>query len=290
VFGMGTGVSLPLWPSPAHLIQTYIYSFPLRKIYKKIVFEGREDDKMFHAKTKLNILREMVDIIYTVVPEAKFDVDEEGIHIKAVDPSRIAMISLDLEKSAFSEYDSDEGSFGVDLEKMKDVLKLGSLDTDVTLDQDNEENLFILKVGNITRKMPLIDDSNMTDPKVPNLDLPSKVVAPVVEIKKGLSAAKSIGDNIILKIDENGFDLSSKSEGADQASLHLGKDDLIELDAGKSARSTYPLEYFSKIISPIKSPNVEIKIGTDYPLNLSFKIASGNGDVKYLLAPRVENY
>ncbi len=245
---------------------------------------------MFHAKTKLNVLREMVDIIFTVVPEAKFEVDSEGIHIKAVDPSRIAMISLDLKRTAFQEFDAEETSFGVDLEKMKDMLKLGALDTDVTLDQDEEENLFVIKVGNITRKMPLIDDSNMSDPKVPSLSLPTKVVAPVIEIKKGVSAAKSIGDNIVLMVDENGFELMSKSEGADQASLHLGKDSLIELDASETARSTFPLDYFSKIISTIKTPNVTLRLGSDYPLDLSFEIASGNGNVKYLLAPRVENY
>ncbi len=245
---------------------------------------------MFHAKTKLNVLREMVDIIFTLVPEAKFDIDGEGIHIKAVDPSRIAMISLDLNKSAFQEYDADGTSFGVDLEKMKDVLKLGSLDADVVLDQDEEANLFVIKVGNITRKMPLIDDSSMTEPKVPNLDLPARAIAPVVEIKKGVSAAKSIGDNIILMIDENGFDLTSKSESADEASLHLGKEDLVELDVKEPGRSTYPLDYFSKIVSTIRSPNVSIRIGSDYPLDLAFEIASGNGSVKYLLAPRVENY
>ena len=245
---------------------------------------------MFHAKTKLNVLREMVDIIFTVVPEAKFEVDSEGIHIKAVDPSRIAMIALDLNKSAFQEFDASETSFGVDLEKMKDMLKLGSLDTEVILDQDEEANLFVIKVGNITRRMPLIDDSSMSDPKVPSLTLPTSVVAPVIEIKKGVSAAKSIGDNIVLIVDENGFELMSKSEGADQASLHLGKDHLVELEASETARSTFPLDYFSKIISTIKVPNVRMKLGSDFPLDLSFDIASGNGEVKYLLAPRVENY
>ena len=245
---------------------------------------------MFHAKTKLNVLREMVDIIYTLVPEARFEVDKKGIHIKAVDPSRIALIALDLDTSAFQEFDADGGSFGVDLEKMKEMLKLGALNSDAVLDQDEEKGLLVMKVENITRRMPLIDDSNISDPKIPNLDLPAKAIVPVVEIKKGVSAAKYVGDNIILKIDENGFELMSKAEGADQVSLHLTKEMLIDLEVKEPARSTYPLDYFSKIISTIKSANVTIRLGTDYPLDMRFEIASGNGDVKYLLAPRVENY
>lgn len=245
---------------------------------------------MFHAKTKLNVLREMVDIVHTIVPEARFEVDKKGIHIKAVDPSRIALISLDLDTSAFQEYDADGGSFGVDLEKMKEMLKQGALNSDAVLDQDEEKGLLVLKVGNITRKMPLIDDSSINDPKIPNLDLPTRAIVPVVEVKKGVSAAKYIGDNIILRIDENGFNLMSKAEGADQVSMHLPKEMLIDLEVKDPAQSTYPLDYFSKIISTIKGANVTIKLGSDYPLDMSFEIASGNGDVKYLLAPRVENY
>jgi proliferating cell nuclear antigen len=37
------------------------------------------------------------------------------------------------------------------------------------------------------------------------------------------------------------------------------------------------------------APEVTMYIGTDYPINLEFSIAEGNGQVKYLLAPRIES-
>ncbi len=245
---------------------------------------------MLHAKVKLSILKEIVDTASILVPEAKFNIDESGLMTKAVDPSRIAMVSIEVQKDAFEEFEAKESTLGIDLEKLKETLKLGSSEDVLILDWDKDANTIVLKVGNLTRKMPLIDAGGMPDPKMPELDLPAKVTLPVEEIKKGVAAAKSISDNISLKISEDGFDLSSKAEGADQANLHLPKDALIDMDINESARSTYPLEQFSKMINAIKSPNVTIRLGTDYPLDIIFEMANGMGKGRYLLAPRVENY
>lgn len=248
---------------------------------------------MFHAKVKLNILKEIVDTALILVPEAKFTINENGMATKAVDPSRIAMVSIEIGKEAFEEYEAKENTLGVDLEKLKETLKLGSSDENVTLDWDKDANVLVLKIGNLTRKMPLIDSEGMSVPKMPALDLPAKVTVSVEEIKKGVAAAKSISDNISIKISEDGFDLSSKSEGADQANLHLPKDAMIDLDikeGEEAARSTYPLEQFSKMIGAVKSPNITIRLGTDYPLDIIFDMAGGTGKGRYLLAPRVENY
>ncbi len=245
---------------------------------------------MLHAKVKLNILKEIVDTASILVPEAKFNIEDNGLMTKAVDPSRIAMVSIEVRKEAFEEFEAKESMLGIDLEKLKETLKLGSSEDVLILDWDKDANTLVLKVGNLTRKMPLIDAGGMPDPKMPELDLPAKVTLPVEEIKKGVAAAKSISDNISLKISEDGFDLSSKAEGADQANLHLPKDALIDIEIRESARSTYPLEQFSKMINAIKSPNVTIRLGTDYPLDIIFEMANGMGNGRYLLAPRVENY
>ena len=245
---------------------------------------------MFHAKIKLSIMKEIVDVISILVPEAKFVADESGLHTKAVDPSRVGMVAVDLNKEAFEEYEASEAELGIDLDKLKETLKLGASEDSIIVDWDKEENVLVIKIGNITRRMPLIETSGMPDTKIPQLNLSSKAAVPLDELKKGVTAAKSISESISLKISEEGFDLSSKSEGADQANLHLPKDALLELEVQEAARSTYTLKQFSDMIGAIKSPNVTIRLGTDYPLDISFDLAGGMGKGEYLLAPRVENY
>ena len=245
---------------------------------------------MFHAKLKLSIMKETVDVISILVPEAKFIADESGLHTKAVDPARVAMVAVDLNKEAFEEYEADDVELGIDLDKLKETLKLGSSDDSIIMDMDDKENVLVIKIGNITRRMPLIDASGMPDTKMPKLNLSTKATIPIDELKKGVAAAKNISESFSIKISEEGFDLSSKSEGADQANLHLPKDALLELEVQESARSTYTLKQFSDMIGAIKSPNVTIRLGTDYPLDISFDLAGGMGKGRYLLAPRVENY
>ncbi len=243
---------------------------------------------MFHAKLKLSIMKEVVDVTSILVPEAKFTADASGIHTKAVDPSRVAMVTIDLGKEAFEEYEASEVEMGIDLDKLKETIKLGSSDDIITVDLDSEANLLVIKIGNVTRKMALIDASSMIDPKVPELDLPARITLPISEIKKGVTAAKSISESISLKITEDGFELSSRSEGADQAKLHLPKDALVDMDVKEKAQSTYTLKQFSDMINAIKSPNITIRLGTDYPLDIIFDIAGGMGKGRYLLAPRVD--
>jgi proliferating cell nuclear antigen len=245
---------------------------------------------MFHAKLKLSVMKEVVDLISILVPEAKFVADESGLHTKAVDPSRVSMVSIDLDKDAFEEYEASDAELGIDLEKMRETLKLGSSDESIIMDWDKDANVLVIKIGNITRKMPLIETSGMVDAKIPQLDLKSKAVVPLDELKKGVAAAKNISESITLKMSEEGFDLSSKSEDSNLANLHLPKDALIEFEVKENARSSYTLKNFSDMISAIKSPNVTIYLGNDYPLHMTFDIAGGKGKGAYLLAPRVENY
>ena len=41
-----------------------------------------------------------------------------------------------------------------------------------------------------------------------------------------------------------------------------------------------------KAVSP--TGEVQLAMGTDYPIMMEFQLAEGNGSVKYLLAPRIE--
>ena len=56
---------------------------------------------MFQAKARAEVLKEVVNVVSTLVDEAKFTVNSDGLTIKAVDPAHIAMVDLTLGKDAF---------------------------------------------------------------------------------------------------------------------------------------------------------------------------------------------
>jgi len=244
---------------------------------------------MFQTKVKSEVLKEVVDIVGTLVDEAKFSVGKEGIALKAVDPAHVAMVDLSLDKGAFEEYKADECELGIDIDKLKEVLKLARAGDIIGIKHDEEKNKLILNVGNITRRMSLVDTAGLSDPKVPNLDLPAKISIRVDELKQGIRASESVSDHLALISSPDGFEMFSEGD-TDSVNLKLSKDLLEKLDCKEKVRSLFPLDYFSNIVKVISTPTtVTLSLGSDYPVKLEFNFADEKGRVTYLLAPRIES-
>ena len=244
---------------------------------------------MFKAKVRPEVLKEVVDIVSTLVDEAKITSSKTGISIKAVDPAHVAMIELTLGKGGFEEFKADDVALGVDIDKIKEVLRLAKPGDMIQIEHNDERNWLIFKVGNITRRMSLVDTTGMSEPKVPSLNLPVKVVVKTNEIRQGIRASESVSDHIALVANADGFEMNSDGD-TDSVNLNLGKDLLEGLVCKEDTRSLFPLDYFSTIFKAINTASViTMHMGKDYLVKLEFSIAHEKGDVTYLLAPRIES-
>ncbi len=244
---------------------------------------------MFEAKLKAEVLKEVVDVISTLVDEAKFNVGKDSVTIKAVDPAHVAMVDLSLDRGAFENFKADETELGIDMDKMKEILRLAKSGEVISINHDEEKNRLIVSVGNTTRRMALVDTAGMSDPKVPSLNLPAKLIVRTDELRQAIRASESVSDHIALKASPDGFEIVSEGD-TDTVSHMVPKDMLEELQAKEAVRSLFPLDYFSNMVKAIGSAQtVALFLGTDYPVKMEFKIASGKGEVKYLLAPRIES-
>jgi len=237
---------------------------------------------------KMNVkdLKEITDILLTLVTEAKFEFTKKGLSIKCVDLAHVAMIVIDLSKEAFIEYDlNDETELGIDLEKIKDFLKNTS-STDV-IEIKKEDSKLLLTVGYLSRSMQTIDPSSITVPKVPSLGLPARAVVPAEQFAGGIKVAENISDNITLHITPTEFRLYSTGD-EDSTKLIIPKDLLKELKCDAEVKSLYPVDYLLRFIKAINSEYVTVNLGTDYPVKIEFEICNGKGTGMFLLAPRIE--
>ncbi len=247
---------------------------------------------MFKAEIKSDTLKGLVNIVSTLIDEVKFTVGPEGISLKAVDPAHVAMVEVNIDAAAFESYSADETTIGLDLDKVKGVLKLASSGDIISMEQDEDHGKLVFRVGNITRRMHLVDTSGMSDPRFPQLSLSSKIDILVEELQQGIRASESISDHIALTVNSQGFELSCEGD-TDSASLIVSKDKLksMELPDGDTAfRSLFPLDYFANLVKAIPTgTTVGIELDSDYPIKMNFSFAEGNGKVSYLLAPRIES-
>ncbi len=246
------------------------------------------ETSMFTTKVKSEVIKNLIDVTSPLVNEAKFSITKDGISLRAVDPAHVAMVSLTLNKEAFDEYKADEMEIGIDLDKLASIMRLASSGDMLALDHDTAKNQLVITIGNLTRRMALIDTAGMPDSKVPNLELPAKVVVKAGEISRGVKASESISDHLCLRIEKDLFNLSAEGD-TDTVDLKLGKESLETIETSDSYKSMFSIDYFYNMIKPVKpSDPLTISLGNDNPVRLDFSIASENGSVTYLLAPRIE--
>ncbi len=246
---------------------------------------------MFQGKIRADFIKTLTEAIYILVDECKFKLTTDGVYGRAVDPAHVGMIDFKLKKEAFDEYEcKEETEIGVDLEKLKSALKVALKDELVGLSYDKDEGRLAISIGNLTRKIALLDVTEMADTKIPSLELPAEIVLSTVEMHQAIKAAEAISDHITLIADKDGFEMRAEGD-TDVVELKLSKEQLYSLKCDERVKSTFPLDYLTDMVKVArgKSEELTINLGNNYPLKLSFEMAGGYIKIMYLLAPRIES-
>lgn len=241
---------------------------------------------MFKLRVKMEVLRELVDVVSTLVSEVKLSVSKDGLEAKAVDPSHVAMLVLKLQKSVFEEFTGEATEIGVDIEKLKEVLRL-SKPGDILDLQFDGKNRLVATVGRVTRQMAVVDPAGITDPKVPNVSPPATVTVKTEDVRQGIRGSESFTDHVTLTLEPDAFTMHSEGD-TDRLDLRLPKETLARLEVKESVKSMYPLDFFSAMVKSISSDEATLHVGNEYPLKIEFAMGMGRGEGRYLLAPRVE--
>ena len=89
---------------------------------------------MLNITTRQELLSRIVDTLGIVVEDARFDFDENGLSVRVVDPSHVAMVKLDVDLNVFDSWEVEETKMGLELKKLKETLGLGSTGDLLTMD------------------------------------------------------------------------------------------------------------------------------------------------------------
>ncbi len=243
---------------------------------------------MFKAVIDAEKLKEALEAVSTLVDEAKFRLTPEQLSVRAVDPANVAMVSLELDREAFDSFQASEGELGIDLTKLTDILQMADKTDKIELEVDEEAHKLAVRMSGLSYTVSLLDPSSIRkEPKVPNLELPARVVMRGEELRRAIKASEKVGEYMSMSVTQDAFILEAEGD-TDKVRLEIPRDQLIELHPGE-ARSLFSLDYLGDISKVLaKTDEVELEIGKDYPIKINFTIAEGNGRVGYMLAPRVE--
>jgi proliferating cell nuclear antigen len=250
---------------------------------------------MFNAIVSAATLRDALDSVSVLVEECKVRLNDDGLAIRAVDPANVGMVDLVLDAAAFESYEADGGVIGVNLKRLEEIAKMANADDLVHLELNEETRKLHIQIdtadSRLSYTLALIDpDSIRKEPDIPDLDLPASIVLEGQQLDRGIKAADMVSDHISLRVDEDDETFHIEAEGdTDDVDLTLTRADLISLSAGP-ASSLFSLDYLKDMNKAIpKDAEVTVELGEEFPVKLHYQIAEGQGQITYMLAPRIQS-
>ncbi len=246
----------------------------------EIVFDGAKD------------FADLIATASNLIDEAAFRVSEEGISMKAMDPSRVVLIDLNLPENIFSKYEvEEEETIGINMDHFKKILKRGKNKDTLILKKGDENFLEITFEGTAKRtfRLPLIDVEAL-ELDLPELPFTAKVVVLGEVIKEAVKDASLVSDAMKFMATENEFTMRAEGETQEvEIKLTLEDEGLLDLEVEEETKSAYGISYLADMIKGIgKADEVILRFGNEMPLQMEYLIRD-EGKLVFLLAPRVED-
>ncbi len=245
---------------------------------------------MLRFTAKPDVMRAFVDILSTIVEEARMVFDADKVVARVVDASHVALIEMELDGAAFEAWEADETTLGLELQKLRDLVGLAGADDLIDLSHDDALGSVNIVVGEVDRTIRPLDHSLMKNPRVPDLDLVNKATIQTSKLNRALKAAKQVGELVTLSLDPKQFSLHVAND-QDSVTVSHEAGQLEALECKGPVKSTYSIGYLAQMVARVDgiTDSIDVLFDDKMPLRMEFSFAEGSGRVVYFLAPRIED-
>jgi len=249
---------------------------------------------MFKAKiSDAKLLRDMITAISTLVDEATFNITPEGIKLRAMDPSRVAMIDFEMPKTIFDEYTADTPTkMCINITELLKLLRRTSKDESVELALDEKTgrlNVGIKGKYDRTFNMPTLEATEEEVP-TPKVTFNVRAKATTEGLNEAIQDVLLVSDHVRVEMDNEKMTMRATGDlmGA-TVELKKGSDALLDLEAKEPSKATFSLSYLSEIIKTAAATSdvATLEFSTDMPIRIDFQQPK-EGKLTFYLAPRIE--
>ncbi len=245
--------------------------------------------KMSDAKQ----LTDMASAIAILVDEATFQINPENIKLRAMDPSRVAMVDFEWSKAVFEEYICSEPTkMCINISELLKLIKRAGRNEVVELSLDEKTARLKVRItGKYTRNftMPTLE---ATEEEVPTPKVTFNVTAKATTggLRQAIEDAQLVSDHVRIEAEAERLILNASGDlmGA-TIELQKGSDTLLDLQTKEPSKATFSLSYLAEIIKAASATSeiTTMDFASDMPIKLDFQ-QTNEGKLTYYLAPRIE--
>jgi len=237
-------------------------------------------------------VKNLLKTLNVLVDEATFKLTPQGLSLRAMDPSRVAMIDLVIPRESCVEHSCPEGmKFCFSLERyldktLKNITKNDAIRLDIQTGIVDKMNTRL--TSKLTRQfsMPLLEvsDEEVPTPKI-NFNYSAKLVLENVN-----TVFKDLEDHFRLIGTQDGLTFEQTGDiESFTSTLQKGDETVLDIEAKEDAKATYSVSYLKEALKALNllTDIIEVSYSTDMPVRISAEIEH-LGTVNIFVAPRIE--
>ncbi len=238
--------------------------------------------------------KNLVGAIATLVDEASFDADAEGIKLRAMDPSHVAMVDFEWPKTIFDEYVCDEPTkLCVNISEMLKLLRRVGGDESIQLELEEKTGWLKMtlksKYTRVFRMATL--EAAMEDVPTPKISFNSMVKITTTCMRNAVDDASTVSDHIQFEALDDKFTMHATGDlGSVTIDVDRESEEILGFEVKEASKAMFGLNYLSEMVKAASNVSdiVAIEFSTDMPVRLNFELPQ-SGRLQYYLAPRIES-
>ncbi len=230
------------------------------------------------------IFADIITIISELVTEVRLKINNEGMHLTAIDPANVAMVYFRIPADLFSEFVIEKPEvLGVNLDSLKSVLRRCNPSSSLTIVKEESS----LKLGlhdRIKRDFSLaLIEIEGDEKELPVWEFNSVIKMNSEELVEVIEDCLVVSDACTFSAETNKFIV--EASGLNSARAEFSSDE-VEIHSG-NASARFSLEYLNKFAKGAKiSSRCTLSFSDNHPMRLDFH--TGNVILSFVLAPRIE--
>ncbi len=252
-----------------------------------------DDDTLIYIQTiQGNSIRTLVEGLKDVLIEINFEVDEEGIKVKALNSSQSVFVFLKLEASKFNTYICKQKQiWSIYMPDFYKFLKTMGRDDVLTFTQTkNHTEKINIYIDNSEKSLQTKYSLNLYDINIETYEVPSQtftsiITIPSQEFQKICRDLSVLSDKVEITSLKNVLTFYCKGDIGECTKTIGGS--VIEQETGEIVHGIFSLNHLVQITKFTSLCNsIELKFKKKYPLVIKYTCAA-LGELTIALAPKI---
>ena len=249
---------------------------------------------MLKLKTNIKFWGGILNAASGLIDEGSFNATENGLSLRSMDPSHVAMIELSLPKALFEEYEcTNPIKFAVTIRELLKLLKGIGVGESIELLLDEQTRKLTVDVMGKYRRTFKLSTLEVTgeEASAPKLSFNAKIKMLTVALEQAIADARKVSDYAKFAANADKFTMEASGDVSSAViEFQKGSEAMLDLTVQQESIAAFSLVYMNTMVGGAAdlSDVVTIELSTNLPLKLEFDLAS-EGYLRFYLAPRIES-